>query len=183
MQRMSREINKEFATVSPSAIYALAVVALHEQGDALNQIGRLGRRLLTQYQKLTEQLLTMRQLFPPVAPDAPDFEPQNDGNETEPVETEPVETEPVETKLTQDDLPETAETESVRESIEMETKPVETKPVETKLIDSVSFHFPFPYETRVHSPHSISNAISRPTHPVPNMETEEPTKVQSAGCL
>ena len=83
MQRMSREIIKEFATVSPSAIYAL-----QEQGDALNQISRQGRRLLSQFEKLTQQLLTNRQLFPPVAPEPPnlnrhpDLEAQN-----EPVET------------------------------------------------------------------------------------------------
>ena len=70
------------AYVSPSAIYALAVVALQEHGHALNQISRQGRRLLSQYEKLTQQLLAMRQLFPPVAPEAPDFEPQNERVET-----------------------------------------------------------------------------------------------------
>ena len=107
MQRMAREIIKEFATVSPSAMYALAVAALQEHGHALNQIGRQGRRLLSQYEKLTQQLLTMRQLFPPVAPEAPDFEPQNEGVETnltedqqtanQATESETVESDPVET--------------------------------------------------------------------------------------
>ena len=75
---MAAEIIKEFATVSPSAIYALAVVALQENGDALNQISRQGRRLLSQYEKLTQQLLTMRQLFPPVAPEPPNLNPHPD---------------------------------------------------------------------------------------------------------
>ena len=99
MKRMEREIIRDFATVSPSAVYILAVVALQENGDALNQISRQGRRLLSQYEKLTQQLLTMRQLFPPVAPEAPDFEPQNEGvetNLTQEAESETVETEPLE---------------------------------------------------------------------------------------
>ena len=166
MQRMSSEIIKEFATASPSAIYALAVVALQENGDALNQIGRQGRRLLSQYEKLTQQLLTMRQLFPPVAPQAPDFEPQN---------------EYVKTKLTQEAESETVETEPVEE------EPVGTDLVETKLIDSVTLHFPFPRETRVNNPHSVLYAalppISRPTQPAPTTETEAPTIVRSAGSM
>ena len=75
MQRMSREIIKEFNSVSPSA---LAVVALQENGDALNQISRQCRRLLSQYEKLTQQLLTMRQLFPPVTPEPPNLNPHPD---------------------------------------------------------------------------------------------------------
>ena len=126
MKRMEREIIRDFATVSPSAVYALAVVALQENGDALNQISRQGRRLLSQYEKLTQQLLNMRQLFPPVAPEAPDLEPQNEG---------------VETKLTEDDQS------PPNESIESETQPVEIDSVETKLIDSVTLHLPFPRET------------------------------------
>ncbi len=176
--RMTHEINKEFATISPSATYALAVLALQERGDALNQISRQGRRLLSQYEKLTQQLLNMRQLFPPVAPEAPDFEPQNEG---------------VETNLTEDHQPtnestesETAETEPV-ETEPVEAKSVETNPVETKLIDSVSLNFPFPRETQFHNPHSILyvalNPISQIAQPTPTAETEPPTKAHSASCV
>ena len=119
MKRMEREIIRDFATVSPSAVYALAVVALHENGDALNQISRQGRRLLSQYEKLTQQLLTMRQLFPPVAPESPNLKPHSDLE---------VRNEPVETNLTEDQQPTTQPTEN---------ESVETMPVETKLIDSV----------------------------------------------
>ena len=130
MQRMAREIGEVFETVSPSAIYALTVVALQENGDALNQIGRQGRSLLSQDEKLTQQLLTMRQLFPPVAPDSPNLPSQPD------LDTQK---EPVETKLNEDLTPTNQSTES---------EPVETMPVETKLIDSVTLHFPFPRESR-----------------------------------
>ena len=76
----------------------------------------------------------MRQLFPPVAPEAPDFERQNEG---------------VETKLTEEEESETVETEP------LEAESVGTNPVETKLIDSVTLHFPFARETRFNNPHSI----------------------------
>ena len=108
----------------------------------------------------------MRQLFPPVAPEAPNFQPQNKG---------------VETNLTQEAEIETVETEPV------EAKSVGTNPVETKLIDSVTLHFPFARETRVNNPHSILYAalppISRPTQPAPTTETEAPTIVRSAGSM
>ena len=81
MQRMFPEDTEKFDYISPRALYALAVAELQEHGDALNQIARQGRRLLTQYEKLMQQLLTMRQLFPPVATEPPnqqDLEPQNE---------------------------------------------------------------------------------------------------------
>ena len=168
MKRMEREIIRDFATVSPSAVYVLAVAALHENGDALNQISRQGRRLLSQYEKLTQQLLTMRQLFPPGAPDPPDLQSQPDLDTQE---------EPVETNLTEDQQPTNQSTES--ESVE--TEPVETMPVETKLIDSVTLHFPFSCETRVHNPDSIL-PISRPAQPAPIEGTEALTRVHIAGC-
>ena len=123
MERMEREIIRDFATVSPSG-YALAVVALQENGDALNQISRQGRRLLSQYEKLTQQLLTMRQLFPPVAPESPNLKQHSDLE---------VRNEPVETNLTEDQQPTTQPTEN---------ESVETMPVETKLIDSVNLQIP-----------------------------------------
>ncbi len=162
IQRMSREIIKDFATASPSAIYALAGVA------------RQGRRLLSQYEKLTQQLLNMRQLFPPVAPEAPDLEPQNEG---------------VETNLTEDQQPTNQSTNQSTESETVETEPlgtksVETNAVETKLIDSVTLHFPFPRETRFHNPHSILYAalplIPQPAQPIPITAIEAPAKVLSA---
>ena len=138
MKRMEREIIRDFATVSPSAVYALAVVALQENGDALNQISRQGRRLLSQYEKLTQQLLNMRQLFPPVAPEAPDFQPHPDLE---------AQNEPVETKLTEDQ-------ESSNQSTGNET--VQT-PVETKLIGSVALA----------PPSSLRNPRSQPAqHPI-----------------
>ena len=159
MQRMSREIIKEFATVSPSAIYAL-----QEQGDALNQISRQGRRLLSQFEKLTQQLLTNRQLFPPVAPEPPNLNPHPDLE---------AQNEPVETNLTEDQQTTTQPTEN---------ETVETKPVETKLIDSVTLHLPFPRETRVHNAHSIlHDALPPICQPAPTEGTDAPTKVQSAG--
>ena len=103
---------------------AHGVVALHENGDALNQISRQGRRLLSQYEKLTQQLLTIRQLFPPVAPDSPSLQSQPDLDTQE---------EPVETNLTEDQQPTHQSTESER---------VEIERVGTKLIDSVTLHFP-----------------------------------------
>ncbi len=157
-QRMSREILKDFATISPSATYALAVVALQEHGDALNQISRQGRRLLSQYEKLTQQLLNMRQLFPPVAPDAPYFEPQNKG---------------VETNLTEDHQPTNESTESeTAETEPVEAKSVETDPVETKLIDSVTLNFPFPRETRFHNPYSILYAALPPISQPANLPSD-----------
>ena len=82
MLRMNPVFSIEFEFVIPSALHALAVVALQANDDALNQIARQGRRLLSQYEKLTRQLLTMRQLFPLVTPEPPSHQPQN-----EPVET------------------------------------------------------------------------------------------------
>ncbi len=90
-------------STGPNAIYGLAVVALQENSGALTQISRQGRRSLSQYENVTQQLFTMRQLFTTVATGAPGFEPQNEGVETklteEPTESETVKTEPVETKL------------------------------------------------------------------------------------
>ena len=119
---------------------------------SLNQISRQGRRLLSQYEKLTQQLLTMRQLFPPVAPDPPNLQPQTDLE---------AQKEPVETNLTEDQQPTNQSTES--ESVE--TEPVETMPVETKLIDSVTLHFPL---------------ISQPAKPTPTTEIDAPARVYSA---
>ena len=152
MKRMEREIIRDFATVSPSAVYALAVAALHENGDALNQISRQGRRLLSQYEKLTQQLLSMRQLFPPVAPDSPSLQSQPDLDTQE---------EPVETNLTEDQQLSSQSTESEP----VETESVETKPVETKLIDSVTLHFPL---------------ISQPAKTTPTTAIEAPARVHSA---
>ena len=86
----------------------------------------------------------MRQLFPPDAPPAPDFEPQNEG---------------VETNLTQEAESETVEIEP------LEAESVATNPVETKLIDSVTLHLPFARETRFNNPHNIPYAaeIEAPT--------------------
>ncbi len=90
IQRMRPALEVEFETVSAGGLYALAVTALHSHGNGLSQIIRQGRRLLRQYESLTQQLLSMRQLFPPVTPDPTGYHP--------PPVPEP-ENEPVETKL------------------------------------------------------------------------------------
>ena len=176
MQRMNPVVSVEFESVSPSALYALAVVALQANGDALNQIARQGRRLLSQYEKLTQQLLTMRQLFPPVAPEPPNLQPQSD--------LEP-QNECVETKLPEDLQTENQSTES--EAIE--TQPVGTQPVGTKLTSrqrpgsvlsantksSSTLHFPLSRETRVHNPQSTLYAALPPI-----TESETPAKANKA---
>ncbi len=164
MQRMNPVLCLEFESISPSALYALAVVALHEHGDALNQIARQGRRLMSQYEKLTQQLLTMRQLFPPIAPEPPNRQPQQD--------LEP-QIEPVEAKLPEDQA-------VPNESSENET--VET-PVGTKLNGLASLHSPLPRETRVLNPHSVLYAALPPISPLAQpaiAQTEEPTKAHNA---
>ena len=176
MQRMLPEVTEKFDFISPSGLYALAVVELQEHGDALNQIARQGRRLLSQYEKLTQQLLTMRQLFPPVAPEPPnlqDLEPQN---------------EPVEAKLPEDQRTE-------NQSTENET--VETQPVGTKLTSrqrpgsvlsantksSTVLHFPLSRETRIRNPQTILYSALppslQPTKPTIT-ECEAPEKAHKA---
>ena len=169
MQRMSPVISVEFESVSAHSLHALAVAALHEHGDALNQIARQDRRLLSQYQKLTQQLLTMRQLFPPTAPDSPDFKPQSDWN---------AQNDSVETKLTEDQLAPTQPAENQT----VQTELVETKLVETKLTGSV--HLPLSCVTRVNNPHSTLYAalppIWQPSEPAPITESETPAKAYRA---
>ncbi len=186
MQRMLPVVSTQFDYISPSALYALAVAELQANGDALNQIARQGRRLLTQYEKLTQQLLNMRQLFPPVTPEPPNLQPHPD--------LEP-QNNPVEANLTEDQLTENQSTEN--EAVEKPS--VEIKPVGTKLTNrqrpgsvlsantrsSLSLHLPLSRETRVHIPQSILYAalppISQPAKPAPTKPTEAPTKVYSAG--
>ncbi len=156
----------EFTSLNAHGAYAIAVASLQSQSDALSQIARQGRRLLSQYQQLRQEILTTRQLFPPVAPDPPNLQSQPD------VDTPK---EPVETDLTEEQQTTIQSTES------------ETEPVEAKLIGSVTLRLPLPRETRVLNPHSTLYAalppISQPAKPAPTTETEAPTKVQSAGCV
>ena len=65
IQRMLPGLEVEFEVMDPAAAYALALSSLHSSGDAPGQIARLERRLLRHYEKLRDQLLTMRQLFTP----------------------------------------------------------------------------------------------------------------------
>ncbi len=163
MQRMLPDVTEKFDFISPSGLYALAVVELQEHGDALNQIARQGRRLLTQYEKLTQQLLTMRQLFPPVIPEPPNQQDQKPQNE------------PVETKLPQHHQTENQSTENETVETQLnETRPIETEsaeimPVGTKLTGWK--HFPLSRETRVHNPQSILYAAQPPI--------EQPAKLPS----
>ena len=99
IQRMRPAIEVEFETVSAGGLYALAVTALHSHGNGLSQIARQGRRLVRQYEKLTQQLLSMRQLFPPATPDPTGYHPPP-AQESEPLPEPEPENEPVETKLT-----------------------------------------------------------------------------------
>ena len=93
IQRMAPALNVEFGSINSHGLYALAVAALHSQGSGLSQIARQGRRLQRQYKNLCQQLLALRQLFPPVTPEPDGFHPPPDP---------PAENEPVETKLTDD---------------------------------------------------------------------------------
>ncbi len=149
----------EFTSLNAHGAYGLAVAGLLGHGDALNQIARQGRRLLSLYQQLRQEILTNRQLFPPSAPEPPNLQPQSD------LEPQNI---PVETKLPEDQ-------EAADQSTEYES--AGTKLVETKLT--------LPRETRVHNPHSLLYAvlppISLPSPPVPVTEIEAPEKVYDAG--
>ena len=104
MQRMSPVLEAEFETTNSHGLYALAVDALQGQGDALSQIARQGRRLLSQYEKLARQLLDMRRLFPPAPPqeNEPVENIQVEDREEPAPEPEPQPSEiPVETNLLQ----------------------------------------------------------------------------------
>ena len=92
IERMRPAIEAELESFSAGGLYALAVTALHSHGNGLSQIIRQGRRLVRQYESLTQQLLSMRQLFPPVTPDPTGYHQQ-------PVQEPEQENEPVETKL------------------------------------------------------------------------------------
>ena len=80
IQRMTCN-EQEFTSLNAHGAYAIAVAGLQSHSDALNQIARQGRRLLSLYQQLRQEILTNRQLFPPSAPEPPD------GLKTKPVET------------------------------------------------------------------------------------------------
>ncbi len=159
----------EFTSLNAHGAYAIAVASLQSQGDALSQIARQGRRLLSQYQQLRQEILTTRELFPPVAPDPPNLQSQPD------LDTQKV---PVETDLTEDQQP-------TNKSNESESQPAENEPVGTNLTDSITLRFPFPRETRVLNPHSNLYAalppISRSAERAPTAGTEAPTKVYGAG--
>ena len=99
IQRMRPALEVEFETVSAGGLYALAVTALHSHGNGLSQIIRQGRRLLRQYESLTQQLLSMRQLFPPATPEPDGYHPPA-FQESESVHEPELQNEPVETKLT-----------------------------------------------------------------------------------
>ncbi len=99
IHRMRPALEVEFESFSAEGFYALAATALHSHSKGLSQIIRQGRRLLRQYEKLTQQLLSMRQLFPPTAPDPTGYHPPP-VQESEPVPQPEPENEPVETKLT-----------------------------------------------------------------------------------
>ena len=99
---------------------AFAVAGLLGHSDALNQIARQGRRLLSLYQQLRQEILTNRELFPPSTPEPPDLQPQPDLE---------LQKKPVETKLTEDQEPSNQSTQN---------ECVETMPVETNLTESVA---------------------------------------------
>ncbi len=77
----------EFTSLNAHGAYGLAVAGLLGHSDAINQIARQGRRLLSLYQQLRQEILTNRQLFPPSAPEPPDLQPQSDPeSQVEPIE-------------------------------------------------------------------------------------------------
>ncbi len=77
----------EFTSLNAHGAYGLAVAGLQSHSDALSQIARQGRRLLSLYQQLRQEILTNRQLFPPSAPEPPDLHPQSDPEpQMEPIE-------------------------------------------------------------------------------------------------
>ena len=109
----------EFASLNAHGAYGIAVAGLLGHSDAINQIARQGRRLLSLYQQLRQEILTNRQLFPPSAPGPPDLQPQSEPQE--PLEN------------------------THAECQESETKPVEKPPVETKLIFATENHVVDPH--------------------------------------
>ena len=50
----------EFISLNAHGAYAIAVAGLQSHSDALSQIARQGRRLLSQYQQLRQEILTSR---------------------------------------------------------------------------------------------------------------------------
>ncbi len=127
----------EFTSLNAHGAYGPAVAGLLGHSDALNQIARQGRRLLSLYQQLRQEILTNRQLFPPSAPEPPNLQPQSN------LEPQNI---PVETKLPEDQAP-------PNESMKNES--AQTKPVETKLTASTAPHLSLPRETRIHNPNSL----------------------------
>ena len=90
IQRMSAALEAEFEAVDPPGLYALAISALHSFGDGPAQIARQERRLLRQYQQLRQEILAIRELFPPSAPEPDNLNPVEEiesENENEPVDT------------------------------------------------------------------------------------------------
>ncbi len=100
----------EFTSLNAHGAYGIAVAGLQSHSDALSQIARQGRRLLSLYQQLRQEILTNRELFPPTTPGPIDLHPQSDPKpQMQPTEnttmdgqepgTQPVDKIPVETKL------------------------------------------------------------------------------------
>ena len=75
LNRMRPLIHLEFEGITSAGLYALAVSSLDSQGGAQSQLLRQERRLLTQYQKLREIILSLPNSPPPAAPDHADFQP------------------------------------------------------------------------------------------------------------
>ena len=122
----------EFASLNAHGAYGIAVAGLLGHSDALNQIARQGRRLLSQYQQLRQEILTNRKLFPPSAPQPPDQHPQSDAEpQMEPIEN-----------TTRDDR---ERDDQERNGQELETQAVESIPVETKLIVATENNIIDPY--------------------------------------
>ncbi len=123
IQRMT--VNElEFTSLNAHGAYGIAVAGLQSHSDALNQIARQGRRLLSQYQQLRQEILTNRELFPPITPGPVDLHPQSD---TKP-QMEPVEN-------------------TAMNGPEIETQPFEKSPVEAKLIVVAENHIIDPHSS------------------------------------
>ena len=128
----------EFASLNAHGAYgiAVAVAGLLGHSDAQNQIARQGRRLLSLYQQLRQEILTNRELFPPNTPEQVDLHLQ---------------TTPVESNLSEDQAPDQAPGQAkVQESPNQLTDValVKTKPVETNLTESAAPPLSLPPETQ-----------------------------------
>lgn len=156
LDRMEPAIRIEFDDIPAAGLYALGVSSLESQGSAQAQLLGQERRLLTQYRRLRELLLSLPQMPPPPTPVLADFQ---SGSVTfvfgPPCTTQPDPTaqEPVETKLT------------ATAAHSQTGQPFSQIPVETNLTGSAAAMSPIPVETNLNTrnqPHSFLPVTKHP---------------------